>query len=141
MRKQYEQKMDIRGGESLEFKSFEEAEEWMLRDRVNRLRARGASDEMIFAIEESWLRNNKDEISDLDAWLSRYDGEVFDPPVVFDATDEHAPDFSTPIQSLRSYWTAMHFGDAKTLLANADRSALKVLRSHFGVNETQEKDT
>lgn len=134
-------KLDIGAGESLEFDNLDEAEQWIKQDHLASLRSRGTREETIFLIQESWTQNQKGEPAGLEQWLVRYKGGLFEPPVVFNISDPFKPDFSTPVNSLRSFWTALYFGDAKTLLAHSDTSALHLLRRQFGVSETNQKDT
>jgi len=62
------------------------------------------------------------EVSTLDEWLKQYRGKIYNPPIVFDFTDQWTPDFSTPEKALRSLWYCKNKCDAETILSNADPS-------------------
>lgn len=100
-----------------------------------RMRELGESPENVMLAREVFrLGNEAISTNSWNEWQRIYRAEILNPPVVFDLTDQYSPDFTTPLNALRSYWRAIYTGDAQTLLNNSDERAREWLKKSMGVD-------
>lgn len=73
------------------------------------------------------------DASNLDAWLKKYNGELYNPPYEFKYT-EPKNDFTTIPFAIHSYWYAMNSGRVASLLKHCDKEFRDDLVSYFNID-------